>query len=210
MIRSLLVLVLTLGSASAFGTAEDQSWRFRVWLGDREIGEHQFTLQRQDGALALRSEASFEYRMLFVKLYEYQHENSEVWDGDCLRRLESHTDANGRVYHVKGELGEDQFVLSTGAEEAQLPACVMTFAYWNPAFLKQERLLNAQNGEFVDVTVSPPQPDRLLVRGDERPALRYRLTAGDLDIDLWYSEDDQWLALETEARGGRRLRYELL
>ena len=33
---------------------------------------------------------------------------------------------------------------------------------------------------------------------------------GELDMLLWYSENDQWLALETVARGGRTLRYELM
>jgi hypothetical protein len=43
-----------------------------------------------------------------------------------------------------------------------------------------------------------------------QPAYRYLLGAGELQIELWYSENKEWLALETEARGGRRLRYELL
>ena len=35
------------------------------------------------------------------------------------------------------------------------------------------------------------------------------LAAGDLKLDLWYSADRQWLALESEVRGGRKLRYVL-
>jgi len=37
--------------------------------------------------------------------------------------------------------------------QANLPACVMTFAYWNPDLLGQSRLLNVQTGEYMDVQV---------------------------------------------------------
>lgn len=67
-----------------------------------------------------------------------------------------------------------------------------------------------QNVEILDVEVSEPEFVQLEVRGTMQPAYRYLLGAGVLQIELWYSENKEWLALETEARGGRRLRYELL
>jgi len=86
----------------------------------------------------------------------------------------------------------------------------MSFAYWNPAFLDQGQLLNMQSGEFLDVEISPPVAEPLTVRGELQPAYRYRLEAGELQLDLWYSTNKQWLALESVVRGGRKLRYELL
>jgi hypothetical protein len=38
-------------------------------------------------------------------------------------------------------------------------------------------------------------------------AAGYRLTAGEVAIDVWYSPQRQWLALESITEGGRRLRY---
>jgi hypothetical protein len=198
-----------LGAFIADAFAGEQTWRFSVWLDDRKIGYHEFVLREQGAQWQLQSEASFEYKLLFVKLYGYQHENLETWEDGCLSRIESRTDANGTDYQVRGMRQDGRFVLEGAMGEQVLPACVMTFAYWNPDFLQADRLLNSQNGELVEVSVSPPQPDTLSVRGSEQPAIRYRLQAGKRDILLWYSEDRQWLALETEARGGRRLRYEL-
>ena len=86
----------------------------------------------------------------------------------------------------------------------------MSFAYWNPEFLRQERLINTQNGEVVDVEVSDPELVQLEVRGDQRKAWKYQLQAVEMQIDLWYSENNEWLALESDAKGGRRLRYELM
>lgn len=208
--RRLAVGLSCLAFLCADAVAGDQTWRFRVWLGDKEIGYHEFTLERQAGRDVLRSEARFEVRLLFVTLYAYQHDNREVWEGGCLSRIESRTDANGELFQVRGERHDDRFLVGDGDARQALPACVKTFAYWNPDFLTERRLLNSQNGEWVEIDVSAPVSDSLVVRGQETDAERYRLESGDVTLDLWYSSDREWLALETETEGGRRLRYELL
>jgi hypothetical protein len=205
----ILTTALLVGAPVLAGTGK-QEWRFRVHPDDKEIGYHEFVLTQRGDQRELQSEANFECRLLFVKPYEYLHESTETWQGDCLTAIESRTDANGKPYAVKGRLVDDVFVPDRAEEEVELPGCVMTFARWNPAFLEKNRLLNAQNGEIVEVKVSDPEPGRLEVRGTPLNAYRYRLEAGEIDIRLWYSRDRQWLALETEARGGRTLRYELL
>jgi len=206
--KTLIFFALLITSANAL--AVEKEWRFQVFIDDKKIGYHEFVLRKVDNQLRLKSEANFEYRLMFVKLYGYQHENNEVWSGDCLTGLDSTTDVNGKPFRVSGALRGGRFVVNGTAGETELSSCAMSFAYWNPAFLKQERLINAQNGEILDVEVSEPELVQLEVRGIMQPAYRYLLGAGELQIELWYSENKEWLALETEARGGRRLRYELL
>ena len=191
------------------GAAAD-AWRFRVYLDEREIGYHNFYLEESGDTRELLSEANFEYRLVFVKLFHYEHENRETWSGDCLQSVASRTDSNGEPYRVDGRLEPGSFRVEGSAGEAELPECVMSFAYWNPAFLEQGQLLNTQNGEFLDVEISPPVEEPLTVRGEQQPSYRYRLEAGELRLDLWYSANNEWLALESEVRGGRKLRYELL
>ena len=186
----------------------DAQWRFRVWLDDREIGFHEFLLEGEGQQQQLISRAEFEYRLLFVKLYEYRHLNRETWKGGCLTSIDSETDANGEPFSVTGRRQGETFRITGASGEAELPGCVMTFAYWNPAFLSQKRLVNSQNGEFLEVSVSPGSVDRLLIGGREVPATRYRVEAKDMDLLLWYSEQNDWLALEAETDGGRTLRYE--
>jgi len=206
----IMALIIASMTLSASVMAADQEWRFQVYLDDKKIGTHDFVLQELNDQRNLLSEASFEYRLLFVKLYGYEHENTETWVGDCLTGIESTTDANGKSFQVSGSLQGDRFVLNGTAGEAELPSCSMSFAYWNPVFLQQDRLINVQNGEFLDIEVSEPELVQIEVRGVMQPAYRYMLGAGELKIELWYSENNEWLALETEARGGRRLRYQLL
>jgi len=205
-----MFLLLALLSVVQTVTANDQEWRFRVFLDDKEIGYHNFFLQAQEDQLQLQSEAKFEYRLLFVKLFGYEHKNIETWDGNCLTEIKSKTDSNGQPFQVNGALSGERFLLSGSAGDSQLPPCSMSFAYWNPDFLEQDRLINVQNGEVLDIEVSEPERVELEVRGVLQPAYRYLLGAGEMKIELWYSVNNEWLALETDARGGRRLRYQLL
>ena len=210
LVLSAFVPLHGVGSTPIETGAEADAWRFRVYLDDREIGYHNFYLQQSGDQRVLRSEANFEYRLMFVKLFHYEHENRETWNGDCLRSVESRTDSNGEPHRVAGRAEGGYFQVDGSAGEAQLPGCVMSFAYWNPAFLNQGQLLNTQNGEFLDVQISSPVAEPLTVRGERRPSYRYRLEAGELRLDLWYSTNKEWLALESEVGGGRKLRYELL
>ena len=205
-----MILLLVLLSVVGTVAANDQEWRFRVFLDDKEIGYHNFFLQAQEDQSQLQSEAKFEYRLLFVKLFGYEHENVETWDGNCLTEIKSKTDSNGEPFQVNGTLEGESFLLSGTAGESQLPPCSMSFAYWNPDFLEQDRLINVQNGEVLDIEVSEPERVEIEVRGVLQPAYRYLLGAGEMKIELWYSVNNEWLALETDARGGRRLRYQLL
>lgn len=197
---------LLLGIVPALAAATDE-WRFRVLLDERDIGFHNFILDEAGRQRQLTSEASFEVRMLFVTLYRYQHQAREVWRDDCLASIDSATEANGEPSTVRGQHSGDTFRVETPRGVDQLPGCVMSFAYWNPGFLRQDRLLNSQTGEYMDVEVSGPVSETLASGARMLAADRFRLSAKGMDIHLWYSPGGDWLALET-IRDGRILRYE--
>jgi hypothetical protein len=184
------------------------AWRFKVYLDDKEIGFQNFFVAEHAGMKQLRSVANFEYKMLFVNLFYYKHETSEIWTGDCLQSINARTNANGKPFRVDGRLRQGEFRVERAAGEASMPECVMSFAFWNPKVLEQDKLLNAQDGKLLEIDISKPVFEELEVLGESRPSYRYRLAAGALNLDLWYSTEDEWLALESEVEGGRTLRYE--
>jgi len=188
-----LFAVLLLAAAPAF--AEARAWEFRVFLEEREIGRHRFILSGQGAQRELRSEARFDVRILRIPAYRYRHDALEHWRGDCLVSLSATTDDNGEPSGVdwRGSAG----------------ACDMSFAYWNPRILQARRLLNAQTGEVVPVTVTGQGEETVEVRGQPVVAQRYRLSGPKLTIDLWYA-GGEWVALQSETSGGRRLFYRLM
>ncbi len=188
---------------------QSKSWNFSVLLDGDNIGYHRFELTDLDGERLVTSEAKFDVRFLFINAFRYRHSNTEVWSDGCLRRIDSETLANSKKLMVSGARKPAGFVVDDGRETSVFDECVMTFAYWDSDFLKQPRLLNSQSGEYLDVEVEKLGSESISVRGQQTPAVAYRLKAKKIEVTLWYSPDDEWLALESVAKGGRILRYEL-
>jgi hypothetical protein len=210
MTRAITALLLMASSTVSLAeTPVNRTLLFDVFLDGKKIGYHRFDIAGQESNAAVRSEASFDVKFLFVTAFSYRHSAIENWSGGCLDEIEARTDSNGKELSVLGERSGDAFVIDTGGQEAELPECVMSFAYWNPGFLEQPRLLNPQTGEYLDVAVEELGRDVVTLDGREVPARSVRLTARQMDITLWYSENAEWLALESVAKGGRIIRYEL-
>ena len=188
--RALLLLALFAALEAAAAT---RTWSFRVSLDGREIGRHTFTREPAAEGARVVSEARFEIAFLFLTAYRYEHRAEERWRGECLVSLEARTDDNGDRNDVR----------------VRPEGCVRSFSYWDAAILRADRLLNAQTGEILPVTATALGTESIPVRGRPTATSRHRLTAPGLSIDLWYSGAD-WVALESEVRGGRRLRYEIL
>jgi len=197
-----LWLAATVASAS---TPAQRDYRFSVFLDDTKIGHHHFAIIREGQRKLVRSDADFAVRILFVTAYSYVHSNEEHWIGSCLQRINSTTDDNGERLAVSGELQGDTLRLAGPAGNTTLNGCVRTFAYWDPQLLDTSRLLNAQTGEYVPVKVT----DLGFESMQGREARRVRIEGKKLEIDLWYSRDDEWLALESTTENGARLRYRL-
>ena len=208
------VILLSIALSTAPAHADDAEptvgrWEFNVYLNNKRIGKHLFEVTDDDGQQQVQSTANFKYTILRIPAYRYEHTNQERWSNDCLLGIDASTNANGNRIEVSGQKTGSTFVLAGEAGDVSLPECVMTFAYWNPAFLEQVRLLNPQTGEYVEVRIEEMASEMLEVRGKKVAATRFRLTADKVDMTLWYSGDKEWLALESVAKGGRIVRYEL-
>ncbi|MEZ5583025.1 MAG: DUF6134 family protein [Candidatus Competibacteraceae bacterium] len=210
--KSFAVLAGLLLMLSAFATENaQQEWRFQVLLDDDPIGFHAFTLRADGEERVLDSRADFDVKFLFINAYSYEHQATERWAGDCLRRIEAVTDDNGTRYTVDGTLERERFVVKTAQERNTMPACIMSFAYWNPAILEQKQLLNTQTGAYVDVAVSFAGQESFALGNQQITADRYLMEAEGKRISLWYSaEDRRWLGLESMTEDGYRLRYQPL
>jgi hypothetical protein len=202
-----LVFGALLALSCAAAVANPKKWEFQVFLDDTAIGHHHFVVNDKGAERELTTDARFDVKVLFINAYRYVHDASERWRGNCLASLNARTDDNGKPSAVQADQqGERVSVVSPRGREA-LDGCVMSFAYWNPEILRQTRLLNSQTGQYEAVTIAAMGEEKITVRGAPVQAKRYRITGPKNPIDLWYSADNSWLALQSTLDGGRRLRY---
>ena len=203
-----LLIVAPTATSSPTAPAADGEWNFRVLLDGKEVGWHRYVVRGDGASTEVESRAQFDVRFLMLNAYSYRHTARERWRGACLDELESRTETNGRVEEVAAVAYDDAVVVDGPSGDARLPGCVMSFAYWDPRILRATRLLNSQTGELLPVSVAGRGTERVNVAGRNVAATRHRLSAPNLQIDLWYA-DGRWVALEAPTPGGRTLRYEL-
>lgn len=205
-----LFFALALLASELTGAGHGREWSFRVLLDGKDVGSQHFRLEHTGETVKIETEASIRVKFLFATVFRYSHRNVETWNGDCLQEISSSTRSNNKSLAVSGQRQDGYFSVAGVGGQERLPECVMSFAYWDPAFLDQARLLNPQDGNYLPVDVVGPVADEREVKGSVIPALRYGLNAKNIEIELWYSRDSEWVALESTTKGGRTLRYELL
>jgi hypothetical protein len=188
-----------------------KEWVFDVYLDKSKIGKHTFTLDQNN---LLTSRAKFNVKVLFIEAYKYDHTAKEQWVADCLSGLEANTIENKVATKVNGKLETDGFNIKNGTAEQALPACVMTFAYWNPKILTQSKLLNPQNAEYLDTAITKLGAGSIEVQGKSTETSHYKLSGAlkgvkKLNIELWYNQNNEWVALKSITPEGYNIIYKL-
>jgi Family of unknown function (DUF6134) len=210
-VRVCAAVLLAPGVAPAVpvgGSPPSGEWTFRVWLDDKPIGEHRFTLSTQGERRQLRSVAAFDVSFLGFSAYRYRLDVTEQWQGDCLAGLSATTDDDGKRSSVMARTDGENRLRIAGAEgEQAVEGCLMSFAYWNPALRSQTRLLDPQTGRLEAVRIAVVGQETIPLRGQPTPATRVRIAGPKSPIDIWYSEQGDWLALQSIVAGGRKLVY---
>jgi len=206
LLAGLTYAVTALLPVIAYASTEQQ-WNFTVYLDDTPIGYHDFSVRHAEGYQTMRTRARFDVTFLKIPLFRCRHQNVEQWSNRCLKSITSTTDQNGTLFRVDGATTDTGFRVSANEEDVTFPSCISTFAYWDKSFLQHTQLLNSQTGEYLEVDVEDLGKQSIMVSNTSVPANRYRLTADDQDIELWYSSDGQWLGLKSTTSKGRRLRY---
>jgi hypothetical protein len=166
------------------------------------------SIQESADERRVQVEAEMAVEVLFFTAFSYRHRADELWRGDCIFALETRTDDDGERLRVDAERVGDVLAVTDQAEQRTLEGCVRTFAYWNPELLASDYLLNTQSGAYEPARLVELTPQPLRFNGRDYGANRYRLEVGEeIRIHLWYDDDKNWQALQTDVGNGRVLSY---
>ena len=212
----LLIILLGFLSKASFVQAETKDWAFDVYLDNKLIGFHSFKLSNNN----LLSDAKFKVNFLFLTAYEYQHTSNEQWNDDCLTSLDATTKENKTLSKVKAYLDNGNFFVNGNVDKNEknrsLTGCVMSFAYWNPKILTQTKLLNPQNGEYLDVSFKQESDKKIDFRGEIKNVKAFHLYGNSseslpdkpkIDILIWYDNNNDWLGLRSITPEGFTISY---
>ena len=181
---------------------DDKTFYFDVFLGSRNIGFHNFYLKKVGGQLRVISDANMTFKAFLFKEISYEHKAEEWWEDGCLQRFSSATNRNSKSIVVNGARVGNQFVIDDENEETRYEGCIRSFAYWAPALLQTDNLINVETGKNIPVAVS--------IDNDGRGV--FQSTTIELpksSISLKYDSDGRWIELETRLKLFGKLKYKL-
>jgi hypothetical protein len=183
---------------------------FRVMRYGSAIGTHTLDFRVSGDTLAVAIAADVLFTLGPIPLVRYTHRNIEVWRNGQIASLESHTDRNGRELHMSAQrVAAGLRVEGSGTAPYIAPEDALPTSYWNSRMLRVP-MIGTQDGILVHpkVTEKPIEPVRL-ASGAEAAARCYSLT-GDLDLDLWYTGEGDWMSMRFSVADGSVIKYERL
>lgn len=158
-----------------------------------QIGFHHIQFTRNGSALQADIHIEIKIKLGFITLFSYLHRNSEVWSEGKLIAINSRTEVNGKTDFVNLKLDDEgEWQGQSSRFEDPIPAQVLTTSYFDPNFIRQSEVLNSQDGRVIKLDIKKIGVEPYSVSDSTTLAHRYR-ARGDLALDVWYSENGEWL-----------------
>jgi hypothetical protein len=195
-------LVFALASVTVTADTGPGLLKFEVALADKPIGEHSLTFSRSaDGSLETLIAIDLAVEFGPFTVFDYTHRNVSLWQDGVLQRMRSQTDDNGDRHDVAiDRVGDQLRIVTNDVPVFTAPRNMLPTTYWMVSTVDQDRLINSQTGEMLEVDIQ--EVGRETVPGPDGPieATRYRMV-GDLEVELWYDDSGILVGLAFEARG---------
>ncbi|MGE0665453.1 MAG: DUF6134 family protein [Sphingomonadales bacterium] len=188
------------------GVPRDGSIEFTVLRKGDQIGTHTLHFREKGDRLQVEVNADLKVQLLFVTVYRYRHQATELWSGDRMVAFESATKQNGKQWTVDAHVaGDDRLLVKTNDQQRFLPDTLPPTSYWRPEMMQTSRWFNTQFGSPIDVNIEPRGVEQVDAVGTTVTAHRYKVTGvvaetgKPVDLDLWYGENGELVKMQFVA-----------
>lgn len=181
---------------------------FTVYRDGSEIGTHKIEIRRDGGDTRVHVATDVAVKMAFITLYKFEHVGDEIWRNGQLVRIESKTDDDGTDKWLKGSLNGKGLEIKGSAKKYVADPAIIPASLWNPAIVKQAKLLNSLDGSTMKVQTTFVGKETVKVHGKAVPARHYSIT-GELERELWFDEDGTLVQVRFKGSDKSDIRYVL-
>lgn len=176
--------------------------RFDVRRGGDSIGTHSVRFRRDGEDLIVEIDIALEVRFAFMTVYRYRHTNRETWRNGRLTGIDARTDDDGDRFFVRAVSADGGLRIENNEGTSMAPPETLSTSYWNAGTVRQSRLIDTQYGRLASVTSTPIGARSVMTAAGPVRAECWRVS-GDLDLDVCYDANGNWVGLDFEARGSR-------
>ncbi|MGE0722996.1 MAG: DUF6134 family protein [Alphaproteobacteria bacterium] len=203
---------LRLIAGAAAGVATNPAWahpaapardlRFRLLRDGSSIGTYAVAFRKDHGKTIAVVDVDIVVRVAFINAFKYHHHSEETFEGSRLTAVSSTTNDNGKSYGVKGRATPDGFRLEGPSGPFTAPTNLLTSnSAWNADFVRQQALINAQQGGQCGLAANRIGTESVMVRGVPVEATKYRAITPQCAGHVWYAADGRWVRAVLEMRG---------
>jgi hypothetical protein len=180
---------------------------FRIVREGKQIGTHQLSFRQSGDNLLVEIAVDIAVSFGPIVVFRYKLRSVETWQGGMLTAGDGRANDDGTAYSMTARQGPEGLrVEGNDTAGYNAPMASILATHWNRAELAQP-MINPQGGKLLRPTVTPRGVETISVTGRPTQAQRYNLT-GDVRLDLWYDEANQWCAGLFVAKDGSMVRYE--
>ncbi len=165
-----------------------------------EIGRHVIGFACAGEDLIVETRVHSEVEVLLMPVFRREARYREVWRGDRLLAFESRFEDNGEVFEVRARASGERMVIDGENGRIEAPASVVSNHPWNAAVVLRPLLFDTRSGRLQQVRVTPAGDATISLGGRAVSARKYRVT-GDLERELWYDRDGNWLQSRLAYQG---------
>lgn len=187
-------LVLAAGAQAA---ARAENHFGSIYIDGKKAGQIHYTVEYgEDGDLeTLRTRASLS--VLGIKLFNFEQNLHEKWQGDVLESLAGRTDDDGTVYDVSVTQGANGYQATLNGKPVQIPADAYPASVWHYDITEHTLLFDLKDLELMRVQITK-SAETIEVNKVKTPTERFDLS-GDWQASLWYNQDKLLVQLEYQV-----------
>ena len=169
-----------------------------------DIGKHTISFEQQNDNLIVEIKSRITVKVMFWS-YRYESDQKETWrngkliayDGSV--RDDNYT--NGNRIEVKARAKGDKLLIEGPEGLVEAPGNIVSSHPWNPKIVQQKQLMDAKTGVLKTVNVRAADNEVVEVAGTPVEARKYLIT-GDMQRELWYTDDGRCVKMRFKKRGG--------
>lgn len=147
------------------------------------IGTYTNTVSRQGDRTVVDTKIRVEVKALFVILYRFAADRTQVWRNGRMIYYRSESDDDGKRSTVEGRAEGDYFVVTSANGVVVAPGDVFPSNAWSMEITKARHMMASLTGKVSEGYMAEDRPDTLVIDG--KP-LRTRYFKVSLGYELWY------------------------
>ena len=175
---------------------------FNIVWRNIEVGYSRVNVNKNNGQVFADIDVKIDVSLLGINFFSYSLECQEVWEDKNLFSLKSDVVIGQKREFSNVKKVKNGFEIKGSAFSGIIDGNPGTTSYFTPDFLKRSTWISTQNGKPLKVQSRKIGTEKLQGTKGIITATNWEVS-GDLNINLYYSQDDEWVGSSFKVGGSR-------